>query len=43
MMSTCKSAVLEESILAIDEMKPVLFAVIKKIFNKTGDNNEKDK
>lgn len=38
MMSTCKSALMEESILSIDEMKPVLFAVIKKIFNNTGEN-----
>ena len=37
MMSTCKSAVLEDSILTIDEMKPVLFAIIRKIFNRTGD------
>ena len=37
-MSTCKSAVMAESILTIDEMKPVLFAVIRKIFSKTGDN-----
>lgn len=36
-MSTCKSAVMEESILSIDEMKPVLFAVIGKIFNGTGE------
>ena len=34
MMSTCKSAVLEDSILTIDEMKPVLFAIIRKIFNR---------
>ena len=38
MMSTCKSAVLEDSILTIDEMKPVLFAIIRKIFNRTGEN-----
>lgn len=38
MMSTCKSAIMEESSLSIDEMKPVLFAVIKKIFNNTGEN-----
>ncbi len=43
MISTCRSALMENSNLTIDEMKPVLFAVIKKIFNKTGDNNEKDK
>ena len=42
MMSTCKSALMEESILSIDEMKPVLFAVIKKIFNNTGEINEKN-
>ena len=34
MMSTCKSALMEDSTLSIDEMKPVLFAVIKKIFNR---------
>ena len=38
MMSTCKSAVLEESILSIDEMKPVLFAIIRKIFDRIGEN-----
>ena len=38
MMSTCKSAVLEDSILSIEEMKPVLFAIIRKIFDRTGDN-----
>ena len=38
MMSTCKSAVMEDSILSIDEMKPVLFAVIRKMFNRTGEN-----
>lgn len=38
MMSTCKSALMEESILTIDEMKPVLFAVIRKMFNRTGEN-----
>lgn len=38
MMSTCKSAVLEDSILTIDEMKPVLFAIIRKIFNRIGEN-----
>lgn len=32
-ISTCKSALMEESVLSIDEMKPVLFAVIRKIFN----------
>lgn len=37
MMSTCKSALMEDSILSIDEMKPVLFAVIRKIFNGTGE------
>ncbi|WP_311370513.1 TetR/AcrR family transcriptional regulator [Anaerococcus hydrogenalis] len=37
MMSTCKSAVLKDSVLSIDEMKPVLFAIIRKIFNRTGD------
>ena len=37
MMSTCKSAVLEDSILTIDEMKPVLFAIIRKIFNRIGE------
>ena len=34
MMSTCKSALMEDSTLSIDEMKPVLFAVIRKIFNR---------
>ena len=34
MMSTCKSALMEDSTLSINEMKPVLFAVIKKIFNR---------
>jgi len=29
---------MEESILSIDEMKPVLFAVIRKMFNRTGEN-----
>ena len=38
MMSTCKSAVLEDSILTIDEMKPVLFAIIRKTFNRIGEN-----
>ncbi|WP_236785018.1 TetR/AcrR family transcriptional regulator [Anaerococcus ihuae] len=38
MMSTCKSAVLEDSILTIGEMKPVLFAIIRKIFNRIGEN-----
>ena len=38
MMSTCKSALMEESILTIDEMKPVLFAVIRKMFSRTGEN-----
>lgn len=38
MMSTCKSAVLDDSILTIDEMKPVLFAIIRKIFNRIGEN-----
>lgn len=37
MMSTCKSALMEDSTLSIDEMKPVLFAVIRKIFNGTGE------
>ena len=37
MISTCKSALMEESILSIDEMKPVLFAVIRKMFNRTGE------
>lgn len=41
MMSTCKSAVLEESILSIDEMKPVLFAIIRKIFDRIGENKWK--
>lgn len=41
MMSTCKSAVLEDSILTIDEMKPVLFAIIRKIFNRIGENKWK--
>lgn len=36
MMSTCKSALMEESILSIDEMKPVLFTVITKMFNRKG-------
>ena len=40
-MSTCKSAVLEDSILTIDEMKPVLFAIIRKIFNRIGENKWK--
>ncbi len=34
MISTCKSALMEESVLSIDEMKSVLFGVIKKIINK---------
>ena len=34
MMSTCKSALMEESILSIDEMKPVLFTVIGKMFSR---------
>lgn len=34
MMSTCKSALMEDSTLSINEMKPVLFAVIRKIFNR---------
>lgn len=34
MMTTCKSALMEDSTLSIDEMKPVLFAVIRKIFNR---------
>lgn len=34
MMSTCKSALMEESILSIDEMKPVLFTVIGKMFTR---------
>lgn len=37
MMSTCKSALMEDSTLSIDEMKPVLFAVIRKIFNRSGE------
>ncbi|WP_394010760.1 TetR/AcrR family transcriptional regulator [Anaerococcus cruorum] len=37
MMTTCKSALMEDSTLSIDEMKPVLFAVIRKIFNGTGE------
>lgn len=37
MMSTCKSALMKDSTLSIDEMKPVLFAVIRKIFNGTGE------
>lgn len=41
MMSTCKSAVLEDSILTIGEMKPVLFAIIRKIFNRIGENKWK--
>lgn len=41
MMSTCKSAVLDDSILTIDEMKPVLFAIIRKIFNRIGENKWK--
>lgn len=31
-ISTCRSALMDESNLTIDQMKPVLFAVIKKIF-----------
>lgn len=38
LISTCKSALMEDSVLSIDEMKPVLFAVIRKMFNRTGDN-----
>lgn len=38
MMSTCRSALIEDSILSIDEMKPVLFAIIRKIFNRIGEN-----
>lgn len=34
MMTTCKSALMEDSTLSIDEMKPVLFAVVRKIFNR---------
>ena len=37
MMTTCKSALMKDSTLSIDEMKPVLFAVIRKIFNGTGE------
>lgn len=36
MVSTCKLAVREDSILTLEEMKPVLFGVIKKIFNNNG-------
>lgn len=36
-MSTCKSATMDESILTIGEMKPVLYANIKKMFNRTGE------
>ena len=36
-MSTCKSATMDESILTISEMKPVLYANIKKMFNRTGE------
>ena len=42
MISTCKNALLDESGLSIDEMKPVLFAVIRKIFSRTGEVNEKN-
>ena len=37
MMTTCKSALMKDSTLSIDEMKPVLFAVIRKMFNREGD------
>ena len=37
-MSTCKSAIMVESILSIDEMKAVLYASIRKMFNRTGEN-----
>lgn len=36
-MSTCKSAIMDESILSIDEMKAVLYASIRKMFNRTGE------
>lgn len=36
-MSTCKSAIMNESILSIDEMKAVLYANIRKMFNRTGE------
>ncbi len=31
-LTTCKSSLMKESVLTIDEMKPVLFTIIKKIF-----------
>lgn len=31
-LTTCKSSLMEESVLTIDEMKPVLFQIIRKIF-----------
>ena len=36
-ISTCKSAMMNDSILSIDEMKAVLFEVIKKILLNNGD------
>ncbi len=36
-MSTCKSAIMKDSILSMDEMKAVLFEVIKKILISNGD------
>ena len=36
-ISTCKSAMMKDSILSIDEMKAVLFEVIKKILLNNGD------
>ncbi len=36
-ISTCKSAIMKDSILSIDEMKAVLFEVIKKILISNGD------
>ena len=38
MMSTCKSALMEETILPIEEMKPVLYTIIKKMFIRNGEN-----
>lgn len=32
-LSTCKSSLMEESVLTIDQMKPVLFKIIKKFFS----------
>ncbi len=37
MMSTCKSALMEETILSIEEMKPVLYTIIRKMFIRNGE------